>query len=271
MTHTSWSEIDTARQCLQKHQLRYKAEWETKDESRPLTLGNMWHELMEDLYGGDAGTPVKKLRKWRDEEVDPDFVDVLAWMLKGYYDAWGSGDPTWRANVWAVEMEFELPLPDVGFGPLTLKGFIDLIVNINGKLWVVDHKSSGSPRPRDRDLDMADQWTLYVWALRELGHDVFGSIHNYAMTKQLVRKQTVEERFARIPIHRTQREVEAVAREASITAWLAKGENGAPRSPGDHCWRRCDFIDVCVADRRYGTRLSDSILTLKHQPRERYR
>lgn len=265
MTHTSWSEIDTARHCLRKHHLKYKERWVSTKSAGARDLGIYWHELMEDLYTtGDPEAPVAKLREWTEAYPGEETNDTLAWMLTGYYEKWGLGDPLWTNNVAFVEVEIRVDLPDVGYGPLELLGYIDLGVDLHQKLWVVDHKS-GKDAPKPQDLEMADQWTLYVWALREMGYDVFGSVHNYARTERLKRDMTLEERFARIPIHRTQREVEQVAREAAIQAWLAKIDNGAPRSPGEMCFRRCDFVDACIADRRYGTEVSLSIIQQHNQ------
>lgn len=264
--YTSWSEIDTARHCLRKHHLSYKEGWTTKVDHPAAALGTKWHHLLELLYTEGPSAPVEHLRRLKDErDVD---CDTLTWMLHGYYEAWGPGDPLWAKNTAFVELEFRVDLPDVGGGPLPLVGVIDHGVWINEKLWVIDHKSSGKPAPKTADLEMADQWTLYVWALRKMGYDVFGSIHNYASTKKLKREQTLEERFVRTPIHRTAREVEAVAREAAIQAGIARSDNGAPRAPGDGCFRRCSFLDVCIADRRISQGLAQVVLEDKHMPKE---
>lgn len=263
--HTSWSEIDTARHCLRKHHYKYKERWVDREESQPLAIGNRWHELMELLYTTkDPGAPVEKAAEWMKAEPGTHVAETLTWMLHGYYEQWGLGDPLWLANTEFVEVEIYVDLPDIGYGPLPLKGFIDLGVSLTKKLWVVDHKS-GTSAPKPRDLEMADQWTLYCWALREMGYRPFGSVHNYARTDKLKRVMTLSERFARIPIHRTDREMEAVAREAAIDAWRAKIDNGAPRAPGEMCFRRCGFFDTCVADRRYGTEIALNIIQRNHE------
>ncbi len=267
--HTSWSEIDTYRQCAFKHHVRYKLEKEPKRTPRSLQIGSMWHVLMELVYdSNDLGAPVDQLKQWRSEGQDPEYVELLTWMLDGYYEKWGVGDPLWTGEVEAIELEFEVELPDIGWGPLNLKGAIDLLVWIDNRLWLVDHKT-GAEKPKTQDLELADQWTLYVWAARQLGYEVFGSVHSYAKTRKLKRTMTLEERFERFPIHRTDHECEKVAREATIQAWAAKSENGAPRSPGDHCHFRCDLIDVCIADRRYDERMAHQILDTEFKTRER--
>ena len=262
--HTSWSEIDTARHCLAKHHYRYKERWRDREESEALNIGNRWHLMMNELYAtGEESAPGELILQWRDEGVDHEIVERLAWMLDGYYQRWGKGDPLWQHGAVMTEQRFEVELPDIGMGPLTLVLVVDLAVEVTKKLWVVDHKSS-KYSVNGRDLELADQWTLYVWALRRLGYDVFGSVHNSAKTEKLKRAMSLEERYSRIPIHRTDRECEAVAREATITAWTAKSNNGAPRSPGELCFRRCGYLDACIADRRYGPTQAEHILNIRH-------
>ncbi len=250
--HTSWSEIDTYRQCAFKHHARYKLNRTSGRTAKALTRGIAWHALLELLYtDGDPLSPIRELKLWRlENRYDTETIDLLAWMLTGYYEKYGVGDPLWMKNVEFVELEFRVDLPDIGWGTLPLVGKIDLGVWIDNRLWIVDHKSGAKP-PKQQELELADQWTLYVWAAREMGYEVFGSVHSYANTKPLKREQTLDERFSRLQIHRTEVECENVVKEATIQAWAAKNENGAPRSPGDHCFYRCDFIDVCVAARRW--------------------
>ncbi len=265
--HTSWSEIDTYRQCAFKHHARYKLDRQSTRPSRALTIGKMWHKLLELLYQtGDPAEPLAELKIWKAEEKE--HTDLLVWMLEGYFSQYGVGDPFWVANVEAVELEFLLPLPDIGWGELDFKGSIDLLVWIDGRLWVVDHKTGGD-KPRLKELELADQWTLYTWAARELGYEVFGSIHSYTKTRRLKREQPLDERFERFPIHRTDQECARVLREATIQAWAAKSDNGAPRSPGDHCFYRCDFIDVCIASRRFNDDMALHILNHEFVERER--
>lgn len=266
--HTSWSEIDTIRHCLRKHHYRYKDRWVSTRPAGPRDLGIRWHKLMELLYTtGEADAPVKQLREWTEEEPGSDEIETLTWMLTGYYEAYGLGDPLWVAGTAFVEVKVEVELPDIGYGPLLFTGFVDLGVDLWRKLWVVDHKS-GVHAAAERDLEMADQWTLYTWALREMGYDIFGSIHNYARTDKLVREMTLQERFARTPIHRSEREVQQVVFEATVDAWRGKIDNGAPRAPGEYCFRRCDFFDACVADRRYSTEMAVSIIQRDHKQDE---
>jgi hypothetical protein len=226
--------------------------------------------MLEGLYKtGDQFAPSYRLQGMVDE-LEYEDIELLTWMLRGYYKAYGDGDPDWCRNVVLVEEPMEVELPDVGYGPLTLRFVVDLVVELWGNLWIVDHKTSGR-LPRRNDDAMADQWTLYVWGLRQHGYEIFGSIHNFARTEKLKsRPMALEERFFRTPIDRTAHEVQQVVAEATVQAWQAKlGLPGNPRSPGEHCWRRCSFEEACIAGRKWGDGMEHSVLLLKHRQTER--
>lgn len=269
--HVSWSEVDTARQCLQKHHLTYREGWEEKTTPQALHRGITWHALLEALYNsGEPEAPYEKLIELLDtNETDYETGELMKWMLDGYYVAYGEGDPAWINNVVLVEHEINFALPDVGYGPMNLTGYVDLVVELMGRLWLVDHKS-GKNKPRANSLELADQWTIYVAALREEGYDIFGSIHSYAKTDRLKRIQTPEERFIRTPIQRTDHEVKKVIEEVTVQAWQAKlGLQGNPRSPGDHCGYRCSFLDSCIAARKWGPELEYNVLRSRHHQTDR--
>src|SRR5690606_17496323 len=125
----------------------------------------------------------------------------------------------------------------------------DLIVRerSTGNIWILDHKS-GRDLPKDKELDLDDQFGLYTWGLRQLGRRVHGSIHSAARTHrnkdQTRHPQPLHERFARKQIYRTDRELDMLALEAYRLLRLAYsipiGE--APRSPNpDTCRWRCEI------------------------------
>lgn len=282
--HVSWSEIDTARQCLHKHHLTYREGWERREPHPAGKLGTDWHSMLAELYRtGDWTAPGDALLSMVNEaEIEREQGELLAWMLDGYYRMWGQGDPTWATKVVLVEEELRVDLPDVGYGSLELVAIIDLVVEIMGRLWIVDHKTS-TRFPRRNAFDLADQWTLYSWVLREHGYNVFGSVHNFARTERLQRHADdldqvskeaywaeLKERYCRIPIERTAKEVESVVADVTVQAWQAKlGLPGNPRSPGDHCDRRCSFKDGCIAGRKWGDKMEHNVLLSKHHQTDR--
>lgn len=284
IVHTSWSEIDTARQCLHKHHLKYREGWEARDPHPAGHLGTCWHSMLGELYmTGDPDAPGVDLVQMVDNAVvTREQGQLLAWMLDGYERMWGKGDTAWRGKVVLVEEELRVDLPDVGYGPLELVAVIDLVVEIMGRLWIVDHKTSAR-FPRKDSVYLADQWTLYCWVLKQHGYNVFGSVHNFARTERLKRHAEdldqlseadvlaeLRERYCRIQIERTDLEIESVVADATVQAWQAKlGLPNNPRSPGEHCYRRCSFEEACIAGRKWGDNMETNVLLSRHIQSER--
>jgi hypothetical protein len=267
----SWSEIDTGRQCPFKHHLAWKERWTPPEVSRPLATGQLWHQVLEAHYtaidaqekrnkklatkhpsktqlftlsrepvanllhnGGDAGM------RQTDEQ------QTVEWMYDGYTSQWGL-DPDW--TIIAVEHEAEVQMS----GRFWLKMKIDLIISDGqGRLWLIDHKS-GQNLPKEKDLAFDDQFGLYTWGMRRLGHPVFGAIYNAARTQRNVSvPQPLDSRFQRILMHRTDHELDTIAFEALQTVQrLYSPRNAAERHPSpDMCKWRCPFTEACLAGRK---------------------
>lgn len=201
---TSFSELDTARQCEHKHRLAYKERWKSPRTGPALVKGTSWHQVLETHYNVLKGTqPTKgsnilytpdhrldlaveavKPLIFRPNSSEPldEVAELVGWMYAGYIEKWGI-DPQWK--VLAVEYATEVWLPTAtgSRSMFKLKLKIDLVVMQDGHLWVVDHKS-GKDLPKKKQLDINDQFALYTWALHQLGKDVFGSLHNAARTQR---------------------------------------------------------------------------------------
>jgi RecB family exonuclease len=203
----------------------------------------MWHQLMENHY--------QNLNPWADvDTTNSDTAELVGWMYDGYIDHYRTQDD-W-VEVVSVEEPFEIDLdPD---GSYRLKGRLDLLVtDRNNRLWIVDHKS-GANLPNDRDLAYDDQFGLYMWAMRQLGRSVFGMCWNAALTRRNIRKpQLLEDRFRRIYMHRTDRELATIADE---TLQMVRNiyETGADwRTPDTRtCKYMCDYSEPCLLGRKEG-------------------
>lgn len=266
----SYSEIDTARQCLMKHELAYKLRWQSPTTSPALARGTLWHALLERHY--------LVLQKWQNVEVGWDEEQIRAelqanvmallydegmrqteeqelieWMYTGYLELYGLDLP-WKILAVEHAAEVYLPTPAGGRSRFKLKMKIDLIVkDEQGHLLCVDHKS-GKDLPKQRVLDIDDQFGLYTWGLRQLGKKIFGAIHSAARTQRNVSKpQPLDERFSRTQLYRTDKELDIIAVEAyraARAAWLIPiGE--APRSPNtDTCGWKCSYTEACLMGRK---------------------
>lgn len=254
----SFSELSDARQCPHKHELNYKERWQSPTTKPALSRGTLWHKVMEQHYLGHKAGNLKQgmanalaLLSSKDGDVTEE-QDLVYWMYSGYLELYGD-DPQWE--VLAVEHTSEIWLPTVNGGRSNykLKIKIDLIVRWKGKIWIIDHKS-GKDLPKDKELALDDQFGLYVWGMRAMGKKVFGAMHNAARTQRnKTPGQTIESRFSRTLMNRTQAELDVIAVEAYKTMrriyQIPAGE--AERSPNpDQCTWKCDFLEPCLAGRK---------------------
>jgi len=262
----SWSEIDTYRDCPHKHDLAYKQRWVGKTTSPSLQKGSLYHKVMEGHYRslmerpGDLISARLAAEKWLTEWStewggnDNEYAELIWWMYDGYVNRYGADDD-WEIR--GVEQKLEVPLltKQGRRSRFTLKMQIDLIVRIRsmrGRLFIVDHKT-GADLPKQKNLDMADQFSFYLWGMRELGYEAFGAIWNAARSTRLKREMTLTERFDRPMLARTDRELSTIAQEAYATARKAYAAKAiAERHPdADRCqWKCTQFLEACLLGRK---------------------
>lgn len=283
----SWSEISDYRQCPFKHHLNYRERWQRETTSPALMKGNLWHAVLEQHYlllqllgrpmriTGKIPASNAKVKRYyqaiqrllgRTPDQDPtDLQDLIGWMYDGYVEHYGF-DPEWE--ILHVESKFveEFPCPWGSPSRFRLKAKLDVVIRWRGGIWLVDHKS-GANLPADKELDLDDQFGLYNWIWREMGHKVQGVLYNAARTQRNKGPMALDVRFGRYPLHRTDIELDTIATEAYMTAermWPAT-EAGElviytpERTPNtDTCRWRCDFTEACLASRK-GIRIHDML------------
>jgi hypothetical protein len=278
----SFSEIDTLRQCPHKHELAYKERWVGPVTGPALSRGILWHQVLEAHYkvlmraDSEGWTNAKALMMAR-REVNKLIVgthgyvsedaELIGWMYDGHVEHYGA-DENWRILAVEHAPEVWLPTPRGTRSMFKLKLKIDLIVRERDTklLWLVDHKS-GKDLPNNKEHDIDDQFGLYAYAMRTLGHPVFGSIHSAARTQrnkdQAKHFQPLHERFRRHPMARTDQELDTIAIEAyrTIRAGYAVPIGEAPRSPNpDTCRWRCDYTEPCLMGRKTDARRERQLL-----------
>lgn len=261
----SWSEIDAFRQCPFKHDLAYRQRWQSDIQSPALSRGNAWHKILETRYRGQQdGDPVRALAQIEgllrmDDGDQSEEQELLEWMYDGYCDMWDTEDER-EWTIKAVEYKSFAPLSD----RFTLKVKIDVLGVRRGRLWVWDHKS-GKNLPKDKELDLDDQMGLYIWCMRQMGFPVAGAIYSAARTQRNQTYQPLDERFVRIPLRRTDVELDNIAREALATAermWPEGEDRFSMRERNtntDTCRWRCDFTEGCLSSRK-GGKLDDLLI-----------
>lgn len=277
----SYSELYAARQCPLKHELSYVERWSGQpDPLDARAKGTAWHNVMEAHYTVlkaaklDRGPATLKACRLAAEqqmgELPESLQKLISWMYDGYVDHWGL-DPEWE--ILAVEHQAVCRLPSLrgNSSGFSLKVKIDLVVRNrrNRKIYVVDHKS-GKDLPGAKLLELDDQFPLYTWAMRQLGKKVFGQVYNAARTLRLEEdkkdpgKTPLDKRFARVPMIKSDRELDIVAIEAYQTAsarYAQQAEVARARAAGlpvmsprhtdpQRCAWMCDYKEPCMAGRK---------------------
>lgn len=288
----SWSEISSYRQCPHKHLLQYKQRWTKPNPANSaLNKGTLWHKVVEvyytsQMHGNDKATALADARReihdYRVLGIDSEVLDLIEWMLEGYHRRWAF-DSEWDWEVLAVEQRFQLPLRTASgrHSGFVLKGGIDLIVRdrSNGRVSLIDHKTCAN-LPKDLELELNDQFALYLWAMRQLkdkfGYRVFNAIHNAVRTTRnngdypekvaewhrvkaaggkpgaQPKPQQLEGRFSRYLMDRTDKELDTVAAEALATVRQAYSKsNTHQRHPDqDRCRWMCSYTEACLIGRK---------------------
>lgn len=284
----SWSEISKFRKCPHDHQLAYKERWtKPQPHNSALGKGTLFHKVIEVYYtslkmGNSAATALQDARReigdFRQLGIDRDVLDLIDWMVVGYHEYWG-GDSEYE--VVGVEHRFQLPLrtPAGRLSGFILKGGIDLLLRhrATSRLYIYDHKTCAN-LPKDRELELDDQFALYLWAMRQLGHNVFAAVHNAARTTRnkgdypenveewhrvkaeggkpgvQPKPQVLEARFARTLMDRTGAELDTIAQEALASARKAySAANQHERTPDpDRCRWACSYTEACLVGRKLG-------------------
>jgi hypothetical protein len=272
----SYSELDTYRQCPLKHMWAYKERWKRPvTEGSALAKGSLWHLVLETHYlkiidGGnldDCRQAVEPLLTEGSSGLQTDTQALIQWMYEGHIEQYGL-DEQWE--ILAVEYPFVINLadPDGNLSPYDIKGKIDLVVRnrSNGTIWVVDHKS-GANLPDQMDLEIDDQFGIYVWALNQPGHDHWkpaGAIHSAARTKQNMadmpgytgksNPQSLDQRYRRTYLNRSDVELKAVALDAwavAANAYPTSDDRPLYSSPDPRqCGWKCDYKEVHLLARK---------------------
>lgn len=252
----SFSEIDAFRQCPFKHHLAYQQRWNAAEDKPHLALGTAWHEILEEHYNpaGRDQAKIDRLLGYREELVTPR-QELLQWMYEGYVERWTAEDKAWHFEQCEFKAFCPLPNPHGGPSRFMLKVKIDIVATQRGRRWLWDHKT-GKSMPHSKDLDFDDQFGLYTWLMRELGYKVSGSLHNFARTQRNKGAMEMDQRFSRIVMTRTDRELDQIAREAYLTAERMWPETPGPipeRNPdSERCKWRCDYTEACLTGRKGG-------------------
>lgn len=187
------SRIGTFMTCPQKHEYQHTQGRVPIRTAEALSFGRLWHKLMEAWWAPEHNGKASQFRLLAAESamdltIDPFDIEKLRMMLAGYTARWGD-EPI---ETVAVELPFVMPLCDPDTGDesefWTLEGTIDKIVRKDGKLYIVEHKTSGDDASPGSDywrrLAIDTQISIYYDGARKAGYDVVGCIYDVVQKPQ---------------------------------------------------------------------------------------
>lgn len=298
------SELADFRQCPLKHRLKWIDGWEGEGASPASRLGTAIHYVLAQRYrrirdqqkrfgygdwarfireGSDYPDRMEMLAQiyeatWEateaaihDQNLDEEAAETLRWMVQGYVEQHGV-DVDWQ--VLAVETNLVVPFIEPTGKTSTRYDFsyhVDLAVldhSLGGRVCIVDHKSTKRVLGQD-DVDLMDQFGMYVWAWwRRTGQHAV-PICNQIRTEMLKRAMALPERYERTRSFRTLTEMQNIAADAlrTVKAAYSKSNREAPYSAPDarQCGWKCDFKEVHLAIRKdpRGIDAAPSVLTAR--------
>lgn len=254
--------------CARKYHFSILNQWSPKSKSHHLTFGGLY------------ASGVERYAHLRSKGLSHDaaVLGVVRWVLEasgsrtddGGWVPWTSGDPIKnrytlvRTLVWtmeehvnspfrtvtlangkpAVELSFNFPAFELDGEVISLAGHLDQVVELDGKLWVLDDKTSGSALTASYFARYTpdNQMSLYSIAGKVILEKPIAGV--------LVRAAQIGVNFARFATAQVTRPPAVLAEWLEDTkAWirLAKQYALANHWPGNdkHC-TMCDFRKVCA-------------------------
>lgn len=243
----SHSQLGTRDRCSFAWHIGYELGYTPKEKKKALELGSMLHALADIWYTSHDATLVdQQIHRWLDGNLDGFVLENIAaatWVFKKYIE-YAQVMDNWK--VLSTENHFVIPLTTPEGRRYNLQGYTDLIVEIEGRIWLLDHKSSTKFWTPTQVL-MDSQMPLYAAALRTLGVDVFGIIINMMNTYQYKDKSKVkmEQLFKRERTYRTPQELDAVLENTGMLVDEIYNKAPIRRSLRKDC-DRCNFQEPCL-------------------------
>jgi len=239
----SFSELSTLARCEAAWKFGYgNTEREKSNPSAAMKLGSEVHRLWGAWWtGGDFSTA----------DGDRDTGDEKAqWLMERYRDRYFEET---LDRLTMLEVEKPLVAKHVSW----FFGFADgLLVDENGEMWIAELKTTDS-LSKVTSLLQSAQMPLYVWAARQMGYPVVGSMLDVIRTFKPVRKELpLEESFDRRWIRTSDEDIDGALAQLTRAWWTRRDiRNGeAPlRNVGPACsWcfacAPCFQLDVALEE-----------------------
>lgn len=278
MIKLSQTIVQSFKDCPQLY--KYMLEWKLRKEPTFFIMGTAFHAGLEAFYGG--GNAIKAVKAVFDKQNKSTFTEyelaqfekdetTVQAMLAGYMKLYKRDE----FKVKAVEQEFQLPFKNVKF-----TGKIDMVVERDGGLWIVEHKTTSGIDKNYLDRTHIDAQVLtYILGCFHLFKKFPKGIIYNAVRKPEIRQKQMETSeefqmrliadyfsrpdfyFAREEILISFSQIKQFVRELQfIIRQIIKahklfneGKEEAFYMNSGHCinkYGRCQFMDACLNGRR---------------------
>lgn len=192
------SRLRAFRRCPRYHQHAYVDLVRPIEQSYALRFGTLIHLGLEAYWKATEWKLSHAFKAMQAVESDEFELIKAEELLRGYSIRWA--DDGWQTIL--VEHEFSVPLTHPATGeefPAKLGGKLDALASKDGRVYVVEHKTSseeiGPGSAYWQRLTLDSQVSTYLKAAKDLGHDPSGVLYDVLFRPSIeYRKATPEEK-----------------------------------------------------------------------------
>jgi hypothetical protein len=252
------SEVSAYQQCQRKWYYGYKLNLEPVTIGKALNRGIIGHDILAAYYtvlmNGAGNYAAAEKAAWScfstyalDDAADEGMLLELRRLLTRYF-SYSRGD-NWK--ILAVEQSYDIDVND-RFGYVMR---LDLLVEINGRTVLVDHKFVYSHYDQNA-IDLNAQMPKYIGALKFNGIEV-----DYAMLNEIMHRTRVkvpytdEETFQRVILRPNPTEIRTILREQFVTSDKIielynsdNAESEVVRTMNMMTCKNCSFAKLCKSE-----------------------
>lgn len=268
------SQLNVWFSCHYKWYLSYALDY-TTGQSKQMKLGEMIHELQKMLYEHFLGRAVEPLgmreinRFYKKLEPRYQTYEDQILLYQGYtiflqYCDWAGQYDDFTALAVETEVFAETGWKIKDGRVIVLHGILDLVVDRDGELGVVDHKTYGSERGKwTTDLVYFDQQLVFYMLLLHLNGVTpsFGAI-NGINTYPYKKAVTNDKRFNREDVYHSPERLEDYLKNIKEICQEIFGAISYPKRLTKDC-SRCGYKEVCDLELRGMD--SKALLEMKHR------
>lgn len=247
--------MEDADRCLRLYHFRHREGLRPKGGAPPLNYGKLIHDALDTWYNTwDYDATLKTIMDADYEDPIDDFRTKERALRKivDYIEFYGK-EESWLGgpdSVILTETAFNLEDPNDGF---RWGGVVDLLVEYNGELWVMDHKTTSRFGASWFDqFENSSQMAGYVWAASQLhGSPVAGVLINCIVTHKV--PKPAAKQLHRQPLYFPEWKIEEwKAMRSNDYHNLAKAQEAERFPPRWHScvnkYGKCPFFQVCRAN-----------------------